>query len=94
MVVKVHHVDAHVPKSQATVGQQNNRQVDWAARIEVAQIDLDWQNKRELFLTWWARETSGYQGRDAPYKWARDWGVDLTMDAIAQVIHDCETCHN
>ena len=34
----------------------------------------------------------GHQGRDATFKWARDRGVDLTMDAIAQVIHDCETC--
>ena len=50
MVVKVHHVDAHVPKSQATEEQQNNRQVDQAARIKVAQIDLDWQSKGELFL--------------------------------------------
>nr|XP_021404428.2 uncharacterized protein LOC110480646 [Lonchura striata domestica] len=24
--------------------------------------------------------------------WARDRGVDLTMDSISQVIHDCETC--
>ncbi|RMC22144.1 hypothetical protein DUI87_03017 [Hirundo rustica rustica] len=32
------------------------------------------------------------QGRDATYKWARDRGVDLTMDSISQVIHDCETC--
>ncbi|XP_048808481.1 uncharacterized protein LOC125696616 [Lagopus muta] len=50
MVVKVRHVDAHVPKSRATEEQQNNHQVDRAARIEVAQIDLDWQNKGELFL--------------------------------------------
>ena len=50
MVVKVHHVDAHVPKSWAAEEQQNNHQVDRAARIEVAQIDLDWQNKGELFL--------------------------------------------
>ena len=61
MVVKVHHVDAHVPKSQATEEQQNNRQVDQAARIEVAQIDLDWQHKSELFLAQWAHETSGHQ---------------------------------
>ncbi|RMC22134.1 hypothetical protein DUI87_03007 [Hirundo rustica rustica] len=27
-----------------------------------------------------------------PRKWARDRGVDLTMDSISQVIHDCETC--
>ena len=53
---------------------------------------MDWQNKGELFLTRWAHETSGHQGRDATYKWARDRGVDLTMDAIAQVIHDCDTC--
>ena len=92
MVVKVRHVDAHVPKSRATEEQQNNHQVDRAARIEVAQIDLDWQNKGELFLARWAHETSGHQGRDATYKWARDRGVDLTTDAIAQVIHDCYTC--
>ena len=50
MVVKVRHVDAHVPKNRATEEQQNNHQVDRAAKIEVAQIDLDWQNKGELFL--------------------------------------------
>ena len=63
------------------VGLRKNRkitnEVDQAARIEVAQIDLDWQNKGELFLARWAHETSGRQGRDATYKWARDRGVDL-----------------
>jgi len=92
MVVNVCHVDAHVPKSRATEEQQNNHQVDQAAKIEVAQIDLDWQNKGELFLARGAHETSGHQGRDATYKWARDQGVDLTLDAVAQVIRDCETC--
>ena len=72
MVVKVHHVDAHVLKNQATEEQQNNHQVDQAARTEVAQIDLDWQNKGELFLARWAHETSSHLGRDATYKWARD----------------------
>ena len=38
-------VDGHVPKSWATEEQQNNHLLDRAARIEVAQIDLDWQNK-------------------------------------------------
>jgi hypothetical protein len=87
----VRHEDAHVPKSRATEEEKNSHQVDRAARIEVAQTDLDWQNKSELFLARWARDTSGRQGRDATYKWARDRGVDLTTDAIAQVIHDCET---
>ncbi|RMB92861.1 hypothetical protein DUI87_30755 [Hirundo rustica rustica] len=85
--VKVRHVDAHVPKSQANEEHRINEQVDQAAKI-----DLDWQHKGELFLARWACEASGHQGRDATYKWTRDRGVDLTMDSISQVIHDCETC--
>uniref|UniRef100_A0A8C3PKW3 RNase H type-1 domain-containing protein n=1 Tax=Calidris pygmaea TaxID=425635 RepID=A0A8C3PKW3_9CHAR len=92
LVVKVRHVDAHVPKSRATEEHENNQQVDRAAKIEVAQVDLDWQHKGELFIARWAHDSSGHQGRDATYRWARDQGVDLTMDTIAQVIHECETC--
>ncbi|RMC07448.1 hypothetical protein DUI87_16920 [Hirundo rustica rustica] len=90
--VEVRHVDAHVPKSQANEEHRNNEQVDQAAKIEVSKIDLDWQHKGELFLARWAHDASGHQGRDATYKWAQDRGVDLTMDSISQVIHDCETC--
>uniref|UniRef100_A0A8U7NWX1 ribonuclease H n=1 Tax=Corvus moneduloides TaxID=1196302 RepID=A0A8U7NWX1_CORMO len=92
LVVRVRHVDAHVPKSRANEEHQNNKQVDQAAKIEVSQVDLDWKHKGELFLARWAHDASGHQGRDATYKWARDRGVDLTMDSISQVIHDCETC--
>ncbi|GAB0204053.1 hypothetical protein GRJ2_002870900 [Grus japonensis] len=92
LVVKVCHVDAHVPKSRATEEHQNNQQVDQAAKIEVAQADLDWQRKGELFIARWAHDTSGHQGRHATYRWARDRGVDLSMDAISQVIHQRETC--
>ena len=92
LVVKVRHVDAHVPKNRATEEHQNNQQVDQAAKIEVAQVHLDWQHKGELFIARWAHDTSGHQGRDATYRWARDRGMELTMDTIAQVIHDCETC--
>ncbi|KAK4823344.1 hypothetical protein QYF61_001621 [Mycteria americana] len=88
LVVKVRHVDAHIPKSQATEEHQNNQQVDQAAEIEVAQVDLHWQHKGELFIAQWAHDTSGHQGRDATYRWARERGVDT----IAQVIHECETC--
>ncbi|KAK4811067.1 hypothetical protein QYF61_016353 [Mycteria americana] len=84
LVVKVRHVDAHVPKSRATEEHQNNQQVDQAAKIEVAQVDLDWQHKGELFIAWWAHDTSGHQGRDATYRWAHDRGVNWTMDTIAQ----------
>ncbi|RMC21980.1 hypothetical protein DUI87_02851 [Hirundo rustica rustica] len=90
--IKVRHVDARVPKSRANEEHQNNEQVDQAAKIEVSKIDLDWQHKGEVFLARWAHDASGHQGRDATYKWARDQGVDLTMDSISQVIHDCETC--
>ncbi|GAB0206620.1 ribonuclease H-like [Grus japonensis] len=41
LVVKVRHVDAHIPKRWATEEHQNNQQVDQAAKIEVAQVDLD-----------------------------------------------------
>ncbi|KAK4807085.1 hypothetical protein QYF61_018426 [Mycteria americana] len=90
--VKVRHVDAHVPKSRATEEHQNNQQVDQAAKMEVAQVGLDWQHKGELFIARWAHDTSGHQGRDATYRWAHDQGVDLTMDTVAQVIHERETC--
>ncbi|GAB0207801.1 hypothetical protein GRJ2_003245800 [Grus japonensis] len=92
LIVKVCHNNAHVPKSWATEEHQNNQQVDQAAKIEVAQVDLDWQHKGELFIARWAHDTSGHQGRDATYRWARDRGVDLSMDTISQVIHECETC--
>jgi len=83
MVVKVRHIGAHVPKSCATEEHQNNQQMDQATRIEVAQVD--WQNKRELFLAQWAHCTSGDQERDATYRQSRDWLMDLTMGAIAVI---------
>uniref|UniRef100_A0A8C3ETQ1 ribonuclease H n=1 Tax=Corvus moneduloides TaxID=1196302 RepID=A0A8C3ETQ1_CORMO len=92
LTVKVRHVDAHVPKSRANEEHRNNEQVDRAAKVKVSQVDLDWQHKGELFLARWAHDASGHQGRDATYRWARDRGVDLSMDSISQVIHSCETC--
>ncbi|KAK4826299.1 hypothetical protein QYF61_007146 [Mycteria americana] len=91
LVVKALHVDAHVPRSRATEEHQNNQQVDQAAKIEVAQVDLDWQHKCELLIARWTHDTSGHQGGDATHGWACDRGVDLTMGTIAQVIHECET---
>ncbi|PKU34173.1 hypothetical protein llap_15523 [Limosa lapponica baueri] len=37
-------------KSRATKEHQNKQQVDWAAKIEVAEVDLDWQHKGELVI--------------------------------------------
>jgi len=68
--------------------------MDQAAKTEVTQMDLDWQIKGELFIAWFVHDTSGHQRRDAPHRWSRELGVDLTMDTIAQVIHECEMCCN
>ncbi|KAK4813292.1 hypothetical protein QYF61_020871 [Mycteria americana] len=60
LVVKVHHVDAHIPKSWATEEHQNNQQVNQGVQIEVAQVDLDWQHKGKLFIARWAHDASGH----------------------------------
>ena len=91
LAVKAHHIDAHMPKNCVTEEHQNNKQVDQAARIGVAQVDLDWESKGELFIAWRAHDTSGHLGRDATYRWTRDRGVDLTIEAITQVTHECKT---
>ncbi|RMC18991.1 hypothetical protein DUI87_03590 [Hirundo rustica rustica] len=83
LIMKVRHVDAHVSKSWANEEHHNNEQVDKAAKVKVSQVDLDWQHKGEVFLAHWAHDASGHQGRDATYPWARDRGVDLTMDNIS-----------
>ncbi|KAK4817707.1 hypothetical protein QYF61_026397 [Mycteria americana] len=72
MALKVCHVDAHMPKSHVTEEHRNNEQVDKAAKIEVAQVDVDWERKGELFVARWAHKTSGHLGRDATYRWARE----------------------
>lgn len=76
--MKVCHLDAHAPKSQVTEEYQNNQQVNRASKVEVFQVDLDWQHTGELFLAWRAHDTSVDQDRDATYGWALDQGVDLT----------------
>ncbi|KAK4826081.1 hypothetical protein QYF61_005040 [Mycteria americana] len=71
--------------ANALWGTSKQQQVDQAAKIEAAQVDLDWQHKGGLFIARWAHDTSGHQGRHATYRWARDRGLDLTMDTIAQL---------
>lgn len=61
--------------------------MDQADKTEVVQLDLDWQHTGESFIAWWANDTSGHQGRNSTYRWAHDQGVD----AIAHLIHECET---
>lgn len=87
--IKACHVDAHITKSCATKEHQNKQQVDWAARVDIALVDLNWQHKGDLFLMLWAHQgdsPSGHQGRDATYRRTWDQGVVLAMNSIAQVI--------
>jgi len=92
LAAKVRHVDAHMPKNRATEEHQNNKEVARALTSEVAQVDLDWGRKGELFVAQWAHETSGHLGGDATSTWARDRGLDLTLEAITEVTHQCEIC--
>lgn len=50
IAVKVQHVNAHMPKTHATEEHQNKKQVDKTVKIEVAQVDLNWEQKGELFV--------------------------------------------
>ncbi|KAJ7423530.1 hypothetical protein BTVI_09466 [Pitangus sulphuratus] len=70
LIVRVRHIDAHMPKNQTSEEHRNNEQVDRAAQVKVSQVDLDWQYKGELVLAQWAQDASGHHGRDAIYRWA------------------------
>ncbi|KAJ7415616.1 hypothetical protein BTVI_37794 [Pitangus sulphuratus] len=45
LIVRVCHVDAHVPKNQANEEHRNKEQADRVAQVKVSQVDLDWQHK-------------------------------------------------
>jgi len=53
LIVKVRHINAHVPKSWAAEECQNDQQVDQAAKSKVAQAALNWQHMGELLLAQW-----------------------------------------
>ncbi|RMC15122.1 hypothetical protein DUI87_07303 [Hirundo rustica rustica] len=86
--------------AQATEGEGGSSQL---AELKAVQLALDIAEREKwpkLYLytdSWMVANAlwgwlDSHQGRDATYKWAQDRGVDLTMDSISQVIHDCETC--
>lgn len=68
LAVKIHHVDADVPKSCATKEHQDNEQIDEAGKTEVVQIELVWEHKTELVIAHWAHEILGHLGRDEMYR--------------------------
>jgi len=57
IILKGRHADAHTPKSRATEEHGYNEQADKAAKTEVAQVDLNWERKGELFLARWGHKT-------------------------------------
>ena len=50
------------PKAVPLKNIKTIEQVDKAAKIEVAQVDLDWEHKGELFVARWAHEILGHLG--------------------------------
>lgn len=68
MSLKECHVDVYAPKCHATEERHKDEQLDKAAKMEIAQVDLDWEQKCELFTARWAHETSGHLGKDATYR--------------------------
>lgn len=48
-------------------------------------------NMRVKYFSLVGHVTLGHQGRGATYRWIQDHELDLNMDTIAEVIHECET---
>lgn len=61
-----------MPKTHATEEHKNKKQVEKTVKIEVAQVDLNWEQKGKLFVAQYAHETLGKLGRNATHKWERD----------------------
>lgn len=80
-------MDAHILKNCTTKKYQCNEQVGEATRI-VSPIDLGQELKCDLFVAQWAHETLGHLEKDAAYKFTRNQEMDLTTEAITQVIHE------
>ncbi|TRZ19944.1 hypothetical protein HGM15179_007093 [Zosterops borbonicus] len=57
-IVRVHHGDAHMPKSRVQKEHCNNEHTDQDPPAKVSQVDVDWQHKGELFLAQWAHDAS------------------------------------
>lgn len=57
-IMKVRHVDTHGPRVKLIMRFTSiNRQT---AKIKVSQENIDWQHKCELFLAWWAHNSSSH----------------------------------
>ncbi|RMB89724.1 hypothetical protein DUI87_33921 [Hirundo rustica rustica] len=94
--------------AQATEGEDGSSQLAELKAVQLALDIAEREKWPKLYLytdsgmianalwgwldRWKKANWQRHQGRDATYKWARDRGVDLTMDSISQVIHDCESC--
>lgn len=78
--------------THATEKLQNCQEEDQGARTEMARVDVDWLQKGELLIAWWAQGTSGHRGKDTTHRRACDRGVILTMDPTAHITHGREAC--
>lgn len=77
LTVKVRCEDAHIPKSWATEEYCNNEQVDQAAKVKLPQVNYFCLGRPMTPCVIWKEMQH--------YRWARDCGVDLTMDTISRL---------
>ncbi|GAB0179225.1 hypothetical protein GRJ2_000387800 [Grus japonensis] len=84
LVVKVRHVDAHVPKSRATEEHQNNQQVDQAAKIDMAQVIHECETRTAIKQAKRVKPL-WYGGRWLKYKYGEAWQIDyITLPQTCQ----------
>jgi len=88
--VKVRHVDGHIPKSWATEEHQTTSR--WIRLLRLKWLRRIWTGNIRVNCLSLSGPMTPQTIRDAAYRWARDQGVGLTMDATAQVANKCETC--
>lgn len=66
-----------IPKSWVTEEYQSNGRMDQGAKVEVSQVDLDWQQRVNYFCL--NVPMMPQITREETPDWAHDWQVDLTM---------------
>lgn len=77
-----------IPKSWVTEEYQSNGRMDQGAKVEASQVDLDWQQKGELFLPQCTHDASDHQGRDATSRLG-SWLTGRFNHGHSLVISDC-----
>lgn len=87
LAVKACHVGAHIPRSQAIEEHHNNRQVHWAAKNEVSQVDVDWQHRLNCSCLSGPMIRKEMQHTDGLVigKWTSPWLMSMELQQMHQL---------